>query len=109
MGSIGNHRRPARKRGDTLLAWSLEFKTGTTPLDIASARMQLRFGARRVLVAEMVCTVEGGRVDIAAYPNTSNFPIGSLMYDIELTLADGRILTPIEGVQPIVEDYTYDE
>ena len=107
MISATYNRRPYY-RGDTILGWSVEIKKDGVPVDIASARLQLRAGVG-MLVYDWPLTITGATVtmhDIPAEDSAKFQPI-DLHYDLEVTLADGRVVTWLAGCQPIVADGTY--
>ena len=108
-------------RGDTLPSFYLEFDVdGTAPLQIASARMQLRTKTGTLVHtwqsptnATILITGSKGRATMAAVltAETSRFPALpypglTALYDLELTLTDGSTLTPVGGSLVILDDQT---
>lgn len=95
-------------RGDTLLGWSVDIQTDGAPQLIDSARLQLRDRFRR-LVHEWPATIDGSTVLFADVPPgiTSQFPVEVLVFDLELTLPGGRVVTWLAGEQPVLADRTY--
>lgn len=101
------NRRPSL-RGDTLRGFSLEARIGGEPASIVSARSQLRTPAGR-LIHTYELYVSGAQVTVPDVPAevTRNWPVATLVYDIEVTLADERVVTWVSGAQPILADRTY--
>ena len=108
MSYTATYNRPALVRGDTLLGWSVAITQDSLPVSIASARSQLRT-SRNALLLESVVTVAGNVVSIAQVEAeiTATWAIGVYDYDLEITLADGRVVTWLKGQQSIVIDRTY--
>lgn len=95
-------------RGDTLSGWSVDIQSGGVPQMIESARLQLRTRYGR-LQHDWPATIEGSSVIFPDVPPsiTSQFPVETLVFDLELTLPGGRVVTWLAGEQPVLADRTY--
>lgn len=109
------------QRGDSIeqfiLAQNVRYQADDTPLPIASARMQVRTQSDDVVLD---CNTANGLLTIAAgTPSginilfgpigkelTEQFPPGEHIYDLELTLTAGSVLTPLKGSFPVDADIT---
>lgn len=108
MSYTATYNRPSIVRGDTLLSWSVAITKDGLPVEIASARSQLRYEGG-LLVHTFDLQVTGNVVTYAEVPAviTETWPLLTLAYDLELTLADGRVVTWLKGSQTITIDRTY--
>ncbi|GEM_PF-2782636 len=102
------YNRPPVVRGDTVIGWSVDVQVDGAPQPIDSARLHLRTRYGRLVLAWPV-TVSGSTVSMAQVPasDTADWPVESLVYDLELTLAGGRVVTWLSGEQPVIADRTY--
>ncbi len=100
-------------RGDTLkYTWS---RAGSAPdLAGATARMQIRDRYRNLLadaaaVGSITIDPAAGTVTVTLPAAvTAQFPPGSHKFDLELTLADGTVVTVAAGFVQVLEDITHD-
>ena len=108
MSYTSTYNKPALIKGDTLVAWTVSFTKDGAPIALLSARMQFRTHAGQ-LVHSCVCNVSGSTVTIEEVPGsvTETWSIGELVYSLELTLVGGRVVTWLQGTQPIVKDITF--
>jgi hypothetical protein len=97
------------RRGDTWLGWpEVEILLNDAPLDLTGAAflMQARRSATAPEVAfefEPVATAPAeGKFTVPA--SVIDAPAGSFVYDCQVTLASGRVLTPISGTFEILAD-----
>lgn len=106
--NVAVYNRRAAIRGDTLLGWSFSVSIDEVPVDIVSARSQLRTKLGG-LIHNYELTVDGNQVTIpdVSHELTQAWPTGILEFDVEVTLASGRVVTWITGTQPIFLDRTY--
>lgn len=109
---------PVHYRGDTLADIVITYQSSdgqtVTPVDLtgASIRMQLRKKAGANIIHEWsttaasivitdapngVFTIAAGVLDVPAY---------AYRFDIEVTLADGTVATPVAGTLEVKEDIT---
>ena len=97
------------KRGDSWSGWAeVEILLNGEPLDLTGASFLMQ--ARRSATSpEVAFSFE----PVATEPNEGKFmvpgavidaPAAQYVYDVELTLASGRVLTPISGVFTITPD-----
>jgi hypothetical protein len=99
----------SHKRGDTWQGWpEVEILLNGEPLDLtgASFRMQARRSATAPDVAfffEPVAT-EPAEGKFAVPGAIIEAPAGAYVYDVEITLSSGRVLTPISGSFTITPD-----
>jgi len=97
------------KRGDTWLGWpEVEILLNGEPLDLTGATflMQARRSATAPEVAfsfEPVAT-EPAEGKLAVPGAIIDAPAGAYVYDVEITLSSGRVLTPISGTFTITPD-----
>ena len=108
MSYTATYDRPPIVRGDTLQGWSVAITQDDLPVSIASARSQLRQQGG-LLVHSFDLEVVGNLVTFEPVPAsvTENWPILDLAYDLEVTLADGRVVTWLKGTQRITIDRTF--
>jgi len=108
MSYTAEYNRKSSMRGDTLLGFSVDVMLDAAPASIASARMHLRSSGGRLIYAYPV-GFSGGTVTIpdVAGTETAHWPIGTLLWDIEITTVSGRIATWLKGTQPILADRTF--
>lgn len=108
MSYTATYNRQPLVRGDTLLGWSVAITQDGLPVDITSARSQLRYVGGS-LVHTFDLQVVGNVVTYADVEAevTATWPLLPLAYDLELTLADGRVVTWLKGSQEITIDRTY--
>lgn len=107
MTRVAIYDRPPAMRGDTLAGWSVEVEVNSQPQEVESARLQLRTSTYR-LVYDWPVAVSGSTVSMQTVDHdvTAEWPPGTLIYDLELTLADGRVVTWLTGKQVILRDVT---
>ena len=100
--------RSALVRGDTLLPLSVTITVDEIPADIMSVRSQLR-NPGGILVHTFALDLNGNTVTYQAVgPEvTAHWPVLVLHYDLEVTLASGRVVTWLKGSLPIVKDRTF--
>ena len=106
-------------RGDT---WNgmgpFQVKVGASPpaSDLASVRMQVRAKATDETVLVELTSADAAEISITS-ANDWTFTVpkqaialnaGRYVYDIELTAADGSVMTPIAGNIKVDEDITRD-
>lgn len=105
--SAATHHRAMAYRGDTLLGFSVAIAIDGQPASVSSARLHLRTPAG-ALVHDWPATCAGNLVSLPDVPaaTTAKWPTGTLDYDLEVTLADGRTVTWLTGTQPIAIDRT---
>lgn len=108
MTYTATYNRAPFRRGDTLLGWGVDIEIAGQPAQLLGARLQLRTSNGR-LVYDWPATVEGARIQLPDVPaaTTTGWPVGVLLYDLEVTLADGRVATWLQGEQPVVADRSY--
>lgn len=108
MTYTATYNRAPLRRGDTLLGWCVDIDIAGVPAQLLSARLQLRTGNGR-LVHDWPATVDGARILLPDVPaaTTASWPVGVLLYDLEVTLADGRVATWLQGEQPVLADRSY--
>lgn len=108
MPSMATYNRAPVVRGDTLRGWSVAVEIDGQPVGIQSARLHLRARGGR-LVYSWPAAIDGAVVRMAdvGAAVTAEWPAESLTYDLELTLADGRVATWLQGEQPVLADRTY--
>jgi hypothetical protein len=92
-------------QGDTLEEFSITFKVEGEPMDIASSRVSLNT-RNGLIVYEWDVTVDGGTITCATVEadETKTWPVGELVYGVELTLADGKVISPIRGVLVVLSN-----
>lgn len=105
--SAANYRRAPSYRGDTLLGFTVSIDVGGSPAQLQSARLQLRLPTG-ALAYEWVAACSGNIVTLPDVPaeDTAKWPVGALDFDLEVTLAGGRVVTWLKGTQPIHADRT---
>ena len=108
MSYTATYNRPSLVRGDTLLSWSVAITQDGLPVEITSARSQLRY-VGGLLVHTFDVQVVGNVVTYAEVEAgvTATWPLTTLVYDLEITLADGRVVTWLKGSQEITIDRTH--
>lgn len=94
-------------RGDTMLGWSVDITIDGAPAALDSARLHLCTDFGRLVYA-WPTAVQGSCVTLATVPAevTAKWPTGILEYDLEVTLAGGRVVTWLHGTQPVHPDRT---
>lgn len=107
----GVYNRPSYKRGDTVpeMSVTLVDKETESPIIPLSVRSQLRdFRDNMLFDFPISISTTTGRVSLGEIPPevTRTFPNGAYKYDIEYTLAGGRVVTYLEGVLKIEGDVT---
>jgi hypothetical protein len=105
---------PTLKRGDTWRGRTITLEINGDPVDLTGAvvRMQVRTSATAPKAAEWstvndtitVTDAAGGVIRVE--PRVVDLRPDTYQYDIEYTLEDGRVLTPIEGSWVITSDIT---
>ena len=100
---------PSQVRGDTIRSRTFTIEIDSVAADILSAEMNIR-NSDDSLIKNVALTVDA---NIITQPELSQavtevFPIGTLYYDIEVTLNGGLVRTYISGTIPITKDYTYE-
>ena len=85
------------------------------PSEVVSAEMMLRpsFGARKVVMtfstADGTIGIEdAGMGWITIPPRLMDVPAGIYYYDLQVTYADGRVLSPLNGTMTLNQDATRD-
>ena len=108
MSYTAEYNRKSSMRGDTLLGFSVDVMLDAAPASIASARMHLRSAGGR-LIYTYILSFSGSTVTIpdVAGTETARWPVGTLVWDMEITTTSGRTATWLEGTQPIVADRTF--
>jgi hypothetical protein len=108
MAYTATYNRTPFLRGDTLLGWGVDIEIADQPAQLLAARLQLRTTNGR-LVYDWPASVNGSRIQFPDVPAsiTANWPVGVLLYDLEVTLADGRVATWLQGEQCVVADRSY--
>lgn len=102
---------PTLVRGDTLDGFSHLYTLDSdgSELSITSARATLKSATGTPFhnwATGTDVTIVGGLVTFGAVQDTLSFPIGTMNYDVELTLNDGSLKTFVCGKMRVVEDYT---
>ena len=99
------------KRGDTYsLSISLTAADGTTPVDMTGWTVKSQVRKRKTLISELVFTA----VDLSigsftlSTTDTLNWPVGTLLSDIEYTDAGGVVRSSETYEIEVIEDITYD-
>lgn len=104
-------------RGDTFAArLFVELSEDSQPMEVTSARMQVRTPIKRRLLLEWK-TDDNSLTITGAGSNEINLgeksdelmaalPAGDHVYDLEVTLADGTVLTVLAGKFPMREGVT---
>lgn len=103
-------------RGDSWVRSYVFKDSRKKPVDITdmTARMHLRDTAGMLIISalsadgEFTVTGTAGRLDMVVAGSKMNLPIGRYCYDVEVTFADGRILTLDKNKLDIIEDCTHD-
>jgi len=95
-------------RGDTIALRTVTIVIDDIAANISSTRMMIR-KEDQTLVTTLTPTISSNTVTIPAIAGstTATFPIGTLKYDLEVTLSGGDVRTYIQGDIPIVTDYTH--
>lgn len=108
MAEPATYKRAPFVRGDTLSGWTVDVQVAGVPQLILSARLHLRAQYGR-LVYDWPVTVDGSTVHMSEISPevTRSFPVETLVFDLELTLQSGRVVTWLAGEQPILADRTY--
>lgn len=108
----GTHKRPTFKRGDTIGGMSLTIreKITTNPIVPASVLARLYRVGKVVYTFTSVINAITGEVIIEPIPATISRTLkaGEYFYDVEYTLADGRVATYLDGTLNIEGDFSND-
>ena len=86
-------------QGDTLEEFFIDFKVDGSPLEISSARANL-CTRKGTIIHEWDVIVTLGRVTCGTVDSgdTKSWPVGELVYAIELTIPTERVISPIKGI-----------
>lgn len=107
-------------RGDSFLARPIaELSRAGDPLEVVAARMQVRVAGWGTLLLEWSTAADSISIVGDPVPNTvtlgvktdsemADLPTGVHVYDLEVTLADGTVMTLLAGRFPIVPDTSHD-
>lgn len=107
----GVHNRPSYKRGDTVGGMTLVVRDRETrdPIVPVSVRAQLRnqYG-KLAYTFDTAIDLSTGVVSLYPIPATASekFAVGVYGYDVEYTLANGRVVTYLQGTLDIQADVT---
>jgi hypothetical protein len=96
-------------RGDTIYARTYTVTQNTLPASIESARLYFRTASKK-LVFKATCVVAGNEITMNQIndTDTQEFPVGTLYYDLEITLTNGIVRTWVKGIQEILQDQSYE-
>jgi hypothetical protein len=110
---------PAMVRGDTFLGRDIATITrDDEPLALASARMQIRTRIDEdivhtwdTLAAAPNAEIAGDDLNIVrlhpvSHLVTATWPVDTHIYDLEVTLSTGEVLTILAGAAPVLSDTT---
>jgi hypothetical protein len=109
---------PNLRKGDTYPGAVFTINVNGSPLDLTSAEVDIDLRLTALgAVAKTFTSVGGGGITISATPTDGTFTIddqivdiaaGTYLYDIEITLSNGVVMTPVWGNWQIIQDITYD-
>jgi len=97
---------PTHVRGDTIRQRTFTVSLNGSPATISSARMNIRQSNGK-LVRSVSLGIASNVVTQQEITDTSDFPVGTLYHDIEITLGSGIIRTYIQGTLVILKDHTF--
>ncbi len=107
---------PDHTKGDTFEGFDLTVSINSVPLDLTGStiRMQLRVASSATPIKEFNTELEGGITITDAEVGKFSFDqqiinvdAQNYYYDIQITLADGKVYTFLTGQWNIIQDYTY--
>lgn len=96
------------KRGDTF-GYTLDFTGSAVDLTgaVLNAQAKRNANSNDVVFEWVDVPITSNTADFTKQPaETANYPVGSFVYDIELTLADGTVRTIIKGTITVEQDVT---
>ena len=119
MTTIGTYNLREHYKGDTWDGFSIRlyevYPTTYLNLTGASVKMQFRKGKKNgALAKELTSDVDGGLVIanaaegyIVFEPFEKDFVADTYYYDIQITFANGRVVTYLQGTEPIIQDTSF--
>lgn len=100
---------PDLVRGDTYPGFKLVgIQLNEESIELLSVRSQLR-SLHGALLHEFQITVEDNNLTFKPIPHsvTSEFPVTKVVFDVEVTLVDERVITIAAGSLNVLKDITY--
>lgn len=114
MASIGTYNLETRRKGDSFreVLFS-DFAINDVPVDLTDATVRVKFRRGSKLGKEVRAMTELDGLTVTSTSVKINefkpitFDAGIYYYDVEITLASGRIKTFVEGTFTVEQDTTY--
>jgi len=104
---VGIYNYPDMKRGDSLRERIFEYIIDSKPAPIISAMMHFRDANDSLIYSVPIELIDNKVKQPTISPNiTSLFPVGTLSYDVRITLQGGYSRTYVEGKIKILKDYS---